>query len=192
MNERVTNRWLIAAAGVVMQVALGAVYAWSVFRKPLSEEFDAEVAQVNIAFTLTIVFLGISAYFGGLWMARVGPRKVAVTAGLLYGAGIILASLSSSSIALLYITYGVIAGIGIGLGYIVPIATLIKWFPDKRGFITGIAVAGFGGGALVTAIISKKIVLSVGVFSALPIHGIIFLVKVGGAALHLRKPAEGL
>ena len=118
-----------------MQVALGAVYAWSVFRKPLSEKFDAEVAQVSIAFTLTIVFLGISAYFGGLCMARVGPRKVAMTAGLLYGAGIILASLSSSSIALLYLTYGVIAGIGIGRGYIVPIATLIKWFPDKRGVI---------------------------------------------------------
>jgi OFA family oxalate/formate antiporter-like MFS transporter len=92
MPEKVTNRWLIAAAGVVMQVALGAVYAWSVFRKPLSEEYDASVSSVNIAFTLTIVFLGVSAYFGGLWMAKSGPRKVAITAGLLYGAGIILAS----------------------------------------------------------------------------------------------------
>src|SRR3712207_9347015 len=115
-----------------------------------------------------------------------------MTGGILYGAGIFLASLSENSLVLLYLTYGLLGGIGIGLGYIVPVATLIKWFPDKRGFITGIAVAGFGGGALVTAIISKKIVLSVGVFSALPIHGIIFLVKVGGAALHLRKPAEGL
>jgi MFS transporter, OFA family, oxalate/formate antiporter len=141
MPEKVTNRWLIAGAGVVMQIALGAVYAWSVFRKPLSEEFDASVSSVNVAFTLTIVFLGISAYFGGLWMGKVGPRRVAMTAGLLYGTGVILASLSSSSLTLLYLTYGVIAGIGIGLGYIVPIATLIKWFPDKRGVITGIAVA---------------------------------------------------
>ena len=76
MPEKVTNRWFIAAAGVVMQLALGAVYAWSVFRKPLSEEFDTSVSSVNLAFTLTIVFLGLSAYFGGLWMGKVGPRKV--------------------------------------------------------------------------------------------------------------------
>src|SRR5215210_6877420 len=112
------NRWLIAAAGVVMQIALGAVYAWSVFRKPLSSEFDTSVSSVNLAFTLTIVFLGLSAYFGGLWMAKVGPRRVAMTAGLLYGAGVILASLSSSGIAVLYLTYGVLAGIGIGLANI--------------------------------------------------------------------------
>jgi OFA family oxalate/formate antiporter-like MFS transporter len=104
MPEKVTNRWLIAGAGVVMQIALGAVYAWSVFRKPLSEEFDASVSSVNVAFTLTIVFLGISAYFGGLWMGKVGPRRVAMTAGLLYGTGVILASLSSSSLTLLYLT----------------------------------------------------------------------------------------
>jgi len=191
MTERGTNRWVVAAAGVVMQVALGAVYAWSVFRKPLSEEFDAEVAQVNIAFTLTIVFLGISAYFGGLWMARVGPRRVAMTAGLLYGAGIILASLSSSSIALLYLTYGVIAGIGIGLGYIVPIATLIKWFPDKRGVITGIAVAGFGAGAVVVAPLAKALISSVGVFETFAILGVGYVVAVLGAALFLRNPPEG-
>src|SRR5215208_2929329 len=117
MPQKVTtNRWLIAAAGVVMQVALGAVYAWSVFRKPLSEEFGTSVSSVNLAFTLTIVFLGISAYFGGLWMARSGPRIVAITAGLLYGAGVILASFSSSGVTVLYLTYGVLAGIGIGLG----------------------------------------------------------------------------
>src|SRR5215210_248035 len=108
MPEKVTNRWLIAAAGVVMQLALGAVYAWSVFRKPLSEEFDTSVSSVNLAFTLTIVFLGLSAYFGGLWMAKVGPRRVAITAGLLYGAGVVLTSLASASVTLLYLTYGVI------------------------------------------------------------------------------------
>ena len=86
MQGNVPNRWRIAAAGVAMQVALGAVYAWSVFRKPLSSEFDTSVSSVNLAFTVTIVFLGLSAYFGGLWMGKVGPRKVAMTAGLLYGA----------------------------------------------------------------------------------------------------------
>jgi MFS transporter, OFA family, oxalate/formate antiporter len=190
MPEKVTNRWLIAAAGVVMQVALGAVYAWSVFRKPLSEEYDASVSSVNIAFTLTIVFLGVSAYFGGLWMAKSGPRKVAITAGLLYGAGIILASFASSSIVLLYLTYGVLAGIGIGLGYIVPIATLIKWFPDKRGVITGIAVAGFGAGAVLTAPIAKSLVSSTGVFETFAILGVIYAVLVIGAAFFIKNPPE--
>jgi len=191
MPEKITNRWLIAAAGVVVQLALGAVYAWSVFRKPLSSEFDTSVSSVNLAFTLTIVFLGLSAYFGGLWMAKVGPRKVAITAGLFYGTGVILSSLSSSSIALLYLTYGVIAGIGLGLGYIVPIATLIKWFPDKRGVITGIAVAGFGAGAVVTAPIAKRLIASVGVFETFAILGVIYAVAVIGAAMFIKNPPEG-
>ena len=166
------------------------MYAWSVFRKPLSEEFDASVSSVNIAFTLTIVFLGISAYFGGLWMAKVGPRKVAITAGLLYGAGIILASFSSSSLTLLYLTYGVIAGIGIGLGYIVPIATLIKWFPDKRGVITGIAVAGFGAGAVLTAPIAESLISSAGPFETFAILGVVYTVLVIGAAFFIKNPPE--
>src|SRR5215210_5915084 len=191
MPEKVTNRWLIAGAGVVMQVALGAVYAWSVFRKPLSEEFDTSVSSVNLAFTLTIVFLGVSAYFGGLWMGKVGPRTVAITAGLLYGAGVILASFSSASVTLLYLTYGVLAGIGIGLGYIVPIATLIKWFPDKRGVITGIAVAGFGAGAVLTAPIAKRLISSVGVFETFAILGVMYAVLVVGAAFFIKNPPEG-
>ena len=191
MPEKVTNRWLIAGAGVVMQIALGAVYAWSVFRKPLSEEYDASVSSVNVAFTLTIVFLGISAYFGGLWMAKAGPRKVAITAGLLYGAGVILASFASSSVTLLYLTYGVIAGIGIGLGYIVPVATLVKWFPDKRGMITGIAVAGFGAGAVVTAPVAKGLISSSGVFETFAILGIAYAILVIGASLFIKNPPEG-
>jgi MFS transporter, OFA family, oxalate/formate antiporter len=191
MPEKVTNRWLIAAAGVIVQLALGAVYAWSVFRKPLSEEFDASVSSVNVAFTLTIVFLGLSAYFGGLWMAKVGPRKVAMTAGVFYGTGVILSSLTSSSIALLYVTYGVIAGIGLGLGYIVPIATLIKWFPDKRGVITGIAVAGFGAGAVITAPIAKRLIASTGVFETFAILGVAYAIAVIGAAMFIKNPPEG-
>jgi MFS transporter, OFA family, oxalate/formate antiporter len=191
MSERVRNRWLIAAAGVAIQVALGAVYAWSVFRKPLSQEFDTDVSSVNIAFTLTIVSLGIAAYFGGLWMSRVGPRRVATTAGILYGVGVILASLSSGGLPLLYLTYGIVAGTGIGLGYIVPIATLIKWFPDKRGVITGIAVAGFGAGALVTAPIAKRLISSVGVFETFAILGVAYMIVVVAAAQALRNPPEG-
>src|ERR687897_2499113 len=162
-NQNVTNRWLIATAGVVMQVALGAVYAWSVFRVPLSDAYGTGVSAVNTTFSITILALGFAAFFGGLWMGRSGPRIVAITAGVLYGIGVFLASFAGNSLALLYLTYGLIAGVGIGLGYIVPVATLIKWFPDKRGFITGIAVAGFGGGAFVTALVTHALVAFTGV-----------------------------
>src|ERR671916_2229221 len=185
------NRVIIAIAGVVMQVALGAVYAWSVFRDPLTQQYGASVTAVNFAFSITILTLGFAAFAGGLWMARSGPRLVALTAGVLYGLGVFLASFADNSLTLLYLTYGFIAGAGIGLGYIVPVATLIKWFPDKRGFITGIAVAGFGGGAFVTAFIANALVARAGVFSAFAILGIIYLVMVVGAALFIRNPPEG-
>src|SRR5918992_1734053 len=173
-NQNVSNRWLIATAGVVMQVALGAVYAWSVFRVPLSDAYGTGVSAVNTTFSIAILALGFAAFFGGLWMNKSGPRIVALSAGVLYGAGIFLASFAQPSLWILYLTYGLMAGIGIGLGYIVPVATLIKWFPDKRGFITGIAVAGFGGGAFVKAFIAKYLVSSVGVFSAFAILGVIY------------------
>ena len=174
-----------------MQVALGAVYAWSVFRVPLSEHFDTTVARVNLIFSLSILFLGFAAYFGGLWMGKSGPRRVGMAAGILYGLGIILTGISSSSIVLLYLTYGVLAGIGIGLGYIVPVATLIKWFPDRRGFITGIAVAGFGAGALVTAPIAQRLIDGVGLFETFIFLGVAYLVVVTGAAATLSNPPEG-
>jgi OFA family oxalate/formate antiporter-like MFS transporter len=190
-SQNVTNRWVIAAAGVVMQVALGAVYAWSVFRKPLSEAYGTGVSEVNTTFSIAILSLGFAAFFGGLWMGRSGPRIVALTSGVLYGAGIFLASFAEPNLWILYLTYGLIAGIGIGLGYIVPIATLVKWFPDKRGFITGIAVAGFGAGALVTAPVAKQLVTGVGLFPTFSILGIIYLIMVVGAAFFMKNPPEG-
>jgi MFS transporter, OFA family, oxalate/formate antiporter len=191
MNAKAPNRWVVAAAGVVMQIALGAVYAWSVFRKPLAEDYDASVAAVNTTFSITILSLGFAAFAGGLWMAKVGPRKVALTAGVLYGLGVFLASFADGSLTLLYLTYGLLGGIGIGLGYIVPIATLVKWFPDRRGFITGVAVAGFGGGALVTAPLARLLVRDVGLFETFAILGVVYFVMVTGAALLLRNPPEG-
>jgi MFS transporter, OFA family, oxalate/formate antiporter len=192
-NQNGTNRWLIAIAGIVMQVALGAVYAWSVFRVPLAEAYGSgtSVSAVNTTFSIAILSLGFAAFFGGLWMGRSGPRIVALTAGVLYGIGIFLASFASQSLFILYLTYGLMAGIGIGLGYIVPLATLIKWFPDKRGFITGLAVAGFGAWALLTAPIAKVLVQSVGLFPTFRILGVIYFVMVVGAALLMRNPPEG-
>jgi hypothetical protein len=142
---RTNNRWVIAIAGVFFQIALGAVYAWSVFRVPLTKQFGWSISEVTLTFTISIFVLGFAAFFGGLWLNRKGPRIVALTGGVFYGVGVFLASFTHS-LAWLYISYGLIGGIGLGLGYIVPVAVLVKWFPDKRGLITGIAVGGFGAG----------------------------------------------
>src|SRR5215203_455043 len=174
-----------------MQVALGAVYAWSVFRVPLSNAYGTGVSAVNTTFSIAILALGFAAFFGGLWMNKSGPRIVALSAGVLYGAGIFLASFAQPSLWILYLTYGLLAGIGIGLGYIVPVATLIKWFPDRRGFITGIAVAGFGAGALVTAPLAERLIESAGLFETFAILGVGYLIVVTGAAATLSNPPEG-
>jgi MFS transporter, OFA family, oxalate/formate antiporter len=138
---RTNNRWVIAIAGVFLQIALGAVYTWSVFRVPLAKQFGWSISEVTLTFTISIFVLGFAAFFGGLWLNRKGPRVVALTGGALYGLGIFLASFTHR-LSWLYLTYGVVGGIGLGLSYIVPVAVLVKWFPDRRGLITGIAVGG--------------------------------------------------
>jgi len=140
----------IAAAAFCMQLALGAVYGWSVFLNPLREEFGASKPEANLTFTITLAVLGVTAGFGGNLQRRIGPRATATLAGILYGSGVILSGFAPN-LATIYLTYGVLGGVGLGLGYIVPLAVLIKWFPDKRGFITGLAVTGFGLGALITS-----------------------------------------
>jgi MFS transporter, OFA family, oxalate/formate antiporter len=115
-----TNRWTIAVAGALMQVALGTVYAWSVFRTPLVKQFGWTIPEVTLTFTISILVLGFAAFLGGLWLNRKGPRVVAFSGGLLYGGGVFLASLCGGKLWLLHLTYGVIGGIGLGLAYIVP------------------------------------------------------------------------
>jgi OFA family oxalate/formate antiporter-like MFS transporter len=184
------NRWFIAAAGVFMQVALGAVYAWSVFRIPLSKARGWNIAEVTTAFEIAIFVLGLAAFAGGLWMKRSGPRPVALTSAVLYGLGTILTG-RAHDLTSLYLTYGVIGGAGLGLGYIVPIATLVRWFPDKRGMITGLAVAGFGAGALVTAPAANALIASVGVGRTFEVLGLVYLVVVFVCALAMQNPPEG-
>src|ERR1700723_4674132 len=157
------NRWWIAFAGVLLQMALGAVYAWSVFRIPLAKQFNWTIPQVTLTFTISIFVLGFAAFFGGLWLNRSGPRIVALTGGILYGIGVFLASFSEHGLWWLYLSYGVIGGIGLGFAYIVPVSVLVKWFPDRRGFITGVAVGGFGAGALITAPVATHLMASTGV-----------------------------
>src|SRR6202048_4199478 len=185
------NRWGLAAAGFLMQMALGAVYAWSVFRIPLAKQFHWSIEEVTLTFTICILVLGVSAFFGGLWLNKKGPRVVALTGGFLYGLGVFLASFSANKLWWLYLSYGVIGGIGVGFAYIVPIAVLVKWFPDRRGLMTGIAVGGFGAGALVTAPVATHLIQSVGVLKTFAYLGIAFLIVTVGAGYFMQNPPEG-
>jgi OFA family oxalate/formate antiporter-like MFS transporter len=186
-----TNRWGIALAGFLMQVALGAVYAWSVFRNPLTRQFGWSIAQVTWTFTICIFVLGIAAFFGGLWLNKKGPRIVAFTAAFLYGLGVFLASFSAHGLWWLYLSYGLIGGTGLGLGYIVPIAVLVKWFPDRRGLITGIAVGGFGAGALVTAPVAQHLIQTVGVLTTFAYLGIAYFIVILAAGFFMQNPPAG-
>ena len=185
------NRWVIAVAGIVMQVALGAVYAWSVFRIPLTRAYGWSISQVTLTFELAILVLGFSAFAGGLWMKRAGPRRMAVIGGLSYGLGVILAGQARGHLGLLYLSFGVLGGFGLGLCYIIPVATLIKWFPDKRGMMTGLAVAGFGAGALVTAPVAEGLIPSVGLPATFGILGSAYLLAILASALFMNNPPEG-
>jgi OFA family oxalate/formate antiporter-like MFS transporter len=185
------KRWGIALAGILMQMALGAVYAWSVFRTPLVKAFHWSISQVTLTFTICVFVLGFAAFLGGLWLNKSGPRPVALTAGVLYGLGVFLACFSANKLWWLYFSYGIIGGTGLGFGYIVPIAVLVKWFPDKRGLITGIAVGGFGAGALVTAPIAQRLIVSVGVLHTFAYLGIAYLIVVVGAGWFMQNPPAG-
>jgi OFA family oxalate/formate antiporter-like MFS transporter len=184
---RTLNRWSIALAAVCIQLALGAVYAWSVFRVPLAKQFGWSISEVTLTFTISIFVLGVAAFLGGLWLNRSGPRVVAMTGGALYGAGVFLASFSNR-LWWLYLSYGLIGGIGLGLGYIVPVAVLVKWFPDRRGLITGIAVGGFGAGALITAPLATRLIQSVGVLNTFAYLGATFLIVTVVAGFFMRNP----
>jgi MFS transporter, OFA family, oxalate/formate antiporter len=187
----VLNRWWIAIAGVCMQMALGSAYAWSVFRIPLSKEFGWSITQITWIFLISWFFLGSSTVVGGLWMKRKGPRVVAMVAGLLWGGGVFLASFSAHRLWWLYLTYGVIGGIGLGTGYIVPITVLVKWFPDRRGLITGIAVAGFGAGALFSAPAAGWLIQHVGLMPTFAYLGVAYGIVAITAGAFMQNPPDG-
>src|SRR5260221_7748206 len=149
------------------------------------------ISDVTTPFSIAILVLGFAAFLGGLWMRRVGSRVVGIPAGICSGLGVALASLANGNIWILWLTYGVFGGLGLGLGYIVPLATLVKWFPDRRGFITGLAVAGFGAGALITAPVAEHLIAGVWGLKSLAILGIDYLIMVVLGASAMRNPPEG-
>jgi MFS transporter, OFA family, oxalate/formate antiporter len=192
-EQRLPNRWGIAAAAVVMQICLGAVYAWSVFVKPLVSLEHWTLTQVSLSFTINVFFIGVGTVIGGLWMDKAGPRKVATVGGIIYGLGYTLSSYAAAhqSLAFLYLCYGVLAGTGGGMGYICPVATVAKWFPDKRGVMTGLAVTGYGAGALLMGPIAARQIVSVGVPTTFLIFGIAYLIGVIATAQFYANPPVG-
>lgn len=158
------GRWWIVVAALLLQFSIGAVYAWSVFSTALKKPAAMGLSnpQASLPFTVTIGMIFIGTYIGGRVQDKVGPRPVALTGGVIYALGCVLASFAQShddtQLWLLVLGYGVISGFGLGLAYIVPIAMLQKWFPDKRGLITGLAVAGFGFGAVLTAPVAQWLI----------------------------------
>lgn len=188
-----TKRWLIAAAGVIIMTVLGTVYAWSVFTKPIIEMTHWNKSDVSVTFMVIIGMIGLAAAFGGILVDKKGPKFVATIGVILYAVGTLLGGLavSSSSLWMLWIGYGVIGGIGNGLAYVVPIATLIRWFPDKRGLITGLSVMGFGLGAFFIGKIVPGLINNMGVASALLVLGVIYLIANVASAMVLSTPPQG-
>jgi OFA family oxalate/formate antiporter-like MFS transporter len=190
-EERLPNRWLFVIAAVLMQLGLGNVYAWSIFRNPLMSLHGWSIQEATLPFTLCVVFFAVGMIIAGRWQDRVGPRIVAMTGGVLLGAGFLLASQFGQTLLGLYITYGVLVGLGVGFAYVTPIATCVKWFPDMRGFITGLAVLGFGAGSLIVAPVGTALISQIGVYNTFAIFGVAFglLVVLTGALL--RNPPVG-
>lgn len=190
------NGWLMAVAGTCLQVCLGTVYAWSYFQKPLVAQYGWANTQVAWAFSLAIFFLGCAAAWGGLKLPKYGPRFLAVTGGALFGGGTILAAIALhlKSLPLLYVGYGLIGGVGLGLGYVTPVATVAKWFPGRKGFVTGMVIMGFGLGALLMSKVIAPILMSrfegnlVMVFAVMG-AGLAVAAMVFGSLL--RNPPEG-
>jgi len=201
------NRWLVPPAALAIHLSIGMAYGFSVFWLPLSQAKgitspapgDWKISTLGWMFTLFFVFLGSSAAVFGSWLERNGPRKAGVVAAFCWGGGFLISALGvyTHQIALLWIGSGVIGGCGLGLGYISPVSTLIKWFPDKRGMATGMAIMGFGGGAMIGAPLADKLMkhfataTSVGVWETFVTLGIIYFIAMISGAFIYRIPHRG-
>lgn len=190
------NRWIIAIMGTLLQLCLGTVYAWSYFVNPLVAKYGWSNSQVTLTFSIAICFLGLSAAWGGVYLARIGPRKLAMTGGVLFGAGYLLAAaaLHLGNLTLLYVGFGIVGGIGLGLGYVTPVATVAKWFPDRKGLLTGMVIMGFGFGALLMSkVLAPCLLKATGndYVMLFAIMGGIFLVAAPLAGAFLVNPPAG-
>ncbi len=200
------SRWLVPPAALAVHLSIGQVYAFSVFKLPLTKVIgitksapnDWTQPQLAWIFSIAICFLGLSAAVFGRWVERVGPRKTMATAAICFGGGFIISAFGVwwHQLALIYFGYGVLGGCGLGLGYISPVSTLVKWFPDRPGMATGMAIMGFGGGAFIGSNLSLllmnnfKTASSVGVGKTFIALGIIYFCYMMFGSFIVRVPAE--
>lgn len=202
------NRWLVPPAALAIHLAIGQAYAFSVFKKPLgaliSGNPDAPAptdwtpAQLGVIFSIAIVLLGLSAAIFGKWLERVGPRKAMMASALCFGGGFFIAALGVHlhNLWLVYFGYGFVGGIGLGIGYISPVSTLIKWFPDRRGVATGMAIMGFGGGAMIGSPLAVALMdrfkdsAPLGVAPTFLVMGLVYLLFMQFGVWSIRVPAD--
>jgi MFS family permease len=192
------NRWLIPPAALAVHLSIGEVYAFSVFKNPLVTHFDSSLTAIGAIFSIAIVMLGLSAAILGTWVERVGPRKAMATAAVCWSSGFAIGALgvASEQLWLVYLGYGVIGGIGLGIGYISPVSTLIKWFPDRPGLATGLAIMGFGGGALIASPLSENLLSAYAskpedaIVPAFLTLGVLYLIAMSLGAFCVRVPAD--
>jgi MFS family permease len=201
------SRWLVPPAALAIHLSIGQAYAFSVFNLPLSRlvggadsgPTDWKLSTIGWVFSVAIVFLGLSAAVFGAWLERVGPRRAMFASALCFGGGFEIAALgvATHQFWLLLLGYGVLGGIGLGLGYISPVSTLIKWFPDRPGMATGMAIMGFGGGAMIgsplsTALMAQfKATSPQGVAPTFVVMGLLYLVFMMFGVFTVRVPREG-
>ncbi|HJT88446.1 MAG TPA: OFA family MFS transporter [Bryobacteraceae bacterium] len=190
------NRWWIPAGAVAVHICIGSVYAWSTFNRPIQALLPAEpwwFSPPYTTFTTALVLLGLSAAFGGPWVERRGPRAAATAAAFLFGIGLVIGGLGLAvhQAVLVFLGMGVIGGMGCGLGYIAPVSTLVKWFPDRRGMATGMAIMGFGGGAFLAGYLNVYFMNLLGVArTVMALGASYFVIMIIGARI-LRRPPRG-
>jgi MFS family permease len=193
------HRWFFPPVALAVHLSIGQVYAFSVFKNPLVEHFGTSLTPIGIIFSISIAMLGLSAAVLGTWVERSGPRKTMATAAVFWSSGFLVSALgvSTDQLWLVYLGYGVLGGIGLGLAYISPVSTLIKWFPDRPGLATGLAIMGFGGGALVASPLSDRLLNTFAdepqdaIAPSFVTLGLVYLVLMLLGALAARVPAEG-
>jgi OFA family oxalate/formate antiporter-like MFS transporter len=197
MEQNLGNRWRFVGAAIVMQLCLGALYSWSVVRGPLEAVYGWDKAQSIAPYRYSVAFFAIAMIIAGFWQDKKGPRLVGSVGGVLLGTGCLLASFIGTTPGGMIFAYGVIGGLGVGFAYVTPIATCVKWFPDKRGMIVGLAVLGFGAGSMIFAPLIEKLLGDNpdAWASTIPrtflILGITFYICVIGAAQVYRVPPAG-
>jgi MFS family permease len=190
------NRWLIPVAAVCVHICIGSVYAWSTFNRPIKALFPDDpwwFSPPYTTFTTALVLLGLSAAFGGPWVERRGPRAAATAAAIFFGSGLIIGGigLALKQSFLVFMGMGFIGGIGCGLGYICPVSTLVKWFPDRRGMATGMAIMGFGGGAFLAGYLNVYFMNILGVAKTVIALGATYFVIMMIGSRIIRRPPEG-